>query len=86
MTAKSISSQLRRTITERANSCCENCRSQEIFATQKLSVEHITPVSKKGATTIDNLAFACQGCNNHKYTKTQAIDPLTLKVVNLYHP
>ncbi|MBP9074885.1 MAG: HNH endonuclease [Caldilineaceae bacterium] len=39
-----------------------------------------------GETALDNLALACQGCNNHKYTKTEAQDPVSDKVVPLYHP
>lgn len=86
MTPRSISRQLRQAVAERANGCCEYCRSQEIFSTQVFSVEHIIPVSQQGETTVDNLALACQGCNNHKYNKTQGRDPVTLEVVNFYHP
>ena len=35
---------------------------------------------------MSNLAFACQGCNGHKYTSMQAPDPLDGKVVSLFHP
>jgi len=86
MTVKPINRQLRHTVTERAKGCCEYCKSQEIFSTQNLSVEHIIPISKNGSTTADNLALACQGCNNYKYTKTQGIDPITNEITNLYHP
>jgi len=86
MTAKPVSSQLRRIVTERARGCCEYCQSQEIYSTQSFSVEHITPVSKNGETTADNLALACQGCNNYKYIKTQGLDPVTIEIINLYHP
>jgi len=53
---------------------------------QAFSVEHIDPRSQEGANTIDNLALACQGCNNHKYTKTYANDPITGQQVPLFHP
>jgi len=86
MTAKPVSSQLRRIVTERARGCCEYCQSQEIYSTQSFSVEHITPVSKNGETIADNLALACQGCNNYKYIKTQGLDPVTIEIINLYHP
>jgi hypothetical protein len=86
MTAKPISSKLRRIVTERAKGCCEYCKSQEFFATQNLSVEHIIPIAKNGTSTSDNLALACQGCNNYKHTKTQGRDPATLEITNLYHP
>lgn len=35
---------------------------------------------------MDNLALACQGCNNHKYIKTEGGDPVSGEMVPLYHP
>ena len=32
-----------------------------------------------------NLAFSCQGCNNHKYTAVTALDPATGATVTLFH-
>ena len=40
----------------------------------------------KAESTLDNLALACQGCNNHKYNKTEGRDPITGDIVPLYHP
>jgi hypothetical protein len=77
---------LRRGVWDRARGCCEYCRSQERFAMQTFSVEHIEPRSREGDTASDNLALACQGCNNHKYAKTEAVDPATGAVVPLFHP
>ncbi len=81
-----ISAFLKRTIVERAKGCCEYCQSQAKFATQIFSTEHIKPQSKGGETDLDNLALACQGCNNHKYNKTEAYDNLTNKITLLYNP
>jgi len=53
---------------------------------QSFSIEHILPRSKGGETTSINLALACQGCNNHKYTKVDGRDPITGDNVLLYHP
>ena len=86
MTAQPISSKLRRIVMERAKGCCEYCKSQEIFATQSLSVEHIIPIAKNGTSTSDNLALACQGCNNRKYNRTEAYDPIDGQLAPLYHP
>ncbi|MEK8018087.1 MAG: HNH endonuclease [Candidatus Parabeggiatoa sp.] len=77
---------LKNQVIERAQGNCEYCRSQARFATQAFSIEHITPQSKGGQTAFDNLALACQGCNNHKYNKTEATDPITTESVPLYHP
>ncbi len=49
-------------------------------------VDHIVPRSAGGATHTDNLAFACSGCNAHKYNKTSALDPVSGEAVALYHP
>lgn len=35
---------------------------------------------------MDNLAFARQCCNNHKYTKTGGVDPVSGEFVPLFHP
>lgn len=77
---------LRRAVELRAQGRCEYCHSQARFATQSYSLEHITPRSRGGETSLSNLAFACQGCNNHKYNRTAALDGLTKTVVPLYHP
>ena len=81
-----VSSRLRRQVAERAGGCCEYCRSQERFAMQAFSAEHIAPRSQRGQTYPENLAWACQGCNNHKYDKSSARDPLTGEIVPLFHP
>jgi 5-methylcytosine-specific restriction endonuclease McrA len=73
-------------VAERASDCCEYCRSQARFAMQAFSAEHIEPRSQEGTNALDNLALACQGCNNHKYNKTQASDPTTGEQVPLFHP
>ncbi len=78
--------QLKQDIIERAQGCCEYCHSQARFSTQEFSVEHIIPVSCGGETVYDNLALACQGCNNHKYTKTKGGNPENGEIVPLYNP
>jgi len=79
-------STLKNKVVERAQGSCEYCRSQARFATQSFSIEHIIPQSKGGQNALDNLALACQGCNNHKYNKTEAIDPITGEIAPLYNP
>lgn len=81
-----ISQKLRRLVIQRAQGCCEYCLSQELFSTQKFSIDHIIPVEKGGKTTLENLALSCQGCNSYKHTKTEDYDPLTRQFVCLYHP
>lgn len=42
--------------------------------------------SQGGATELENLAFACEGCNGHKAGKTHAMDPASGDRVQLFHP
>lgn len=81
-----ITAEQKRKVVERAKRCCEYCRSQARFAIQSFSVEHIIPQSRGGTNSLDNLALACQGCNNFKYNKIEDKDPVTGNMVSLYHP
>ena len=76
----------RRVVRERARGRCEYCQSPVGFSTEPFTVEHIHPKSRGGPTTLDNLAFACAGCNGHKAAKTHALDPGTSTTVPLFHP
>ncbi len=42
---------VRREVARRARGCCEYCRSQERFAMQPFSVEHVEPRSRQGANS-----------------------------------
>ena len=70
----------------RANGVCEYCRHQAAFSSQPFAIEHIIPFAIGGETSSNNLALACQGCNNHKHTKTTATDPISRQTVPLFHP
>ncbi|WP_088892540.1 HNH endonuclease [Leptolyngbya ohadii] len=86
MSSDRVTAQQRRFVVERAKGCCEYCMSQMEFATQAFSVEHILPHTRGGSSEPENLALSCQGCNNHKFTKTEGFDPLTQETVPLFHP
>lgn len=86
MTERRVTAQQKRALEERAQGCCEYCRSQARFGLQSFSAEHIKPRIRGGETTLDNLALACQGCNNHKHTKTEGRDSMSGSIVPLYHP
>jgi len=81
-----VTTGLRQEVAGRARNCCEYCRSQERFAMQAFAVEHIDPRSRAGPTSAGNLAYACQGCNNHKYNRTHGRDPVSGAEVALFHP
>jgi 5-methylcytosine-specific restriction endonuclease McrA len=69
--------QLRRLVFARASGCCEYCVSQACYSTHSFAIEHITPKHRGGKTVLENLALACQGCNNHKHTKIKSRDPIS---------
>lgn len=73
-------------VKQAAQECCEYCGAQEAYSPDTFSIEHIQPIAKGGTNDFNNLANACQGCNNRKYTHTDAIDPLSGTLVALYHP
>ena len=76
----------RELVAARARGCCEYCLCPERFSPTPFSVEHVVPVSRGGGDRVDNLAFACQGCNNFKYVSTEARDPVTGQPAPLYNP
>lgn len=86
MSSKRVTAQQKRTVIDRAKGCCEYCYSQLYFTNHSFSIEHIIPKSQGGESHLDNLALSCQSCNNHKYTKTEGIDPLSGRIAPLYHP
>ncbi len=81
-----MTSATRNAVAARAGACGEYCRSQERFAVQSFSIEHVRPRSAGGSDDVSNLAYSCQGCNNHKLTCTTATDPVTGLEVPLFDP
>lgn len=86
MSSQYVPVALKQLVFDRANGTCEYCRSQAKYAIDSLVMEHIQPISQGGQTSAENLALSCQTCNNCKYTKTEAPDPVTALMVPLFHP
>lgn len=86
MAKKKITQKVREQVKQRAKGYCEYCFYPEAYANQFYSIEHIIPLSKNGTDNLDNLAYACQCCNGHKYNKTHAIDAISGKKVAIFHP
>lgn len=81
-----MNARLKAEVQAQAHGCCEYCWSQEEYSPDPFSVEHITPLSRGGNDELENLAFACQGCNNRKYVNTEAVDPASGELAPLFHP
>ena len=86
MSSQYVPVALKRLVFKRANGMCEYCRSPVKYAIDSLVMEHIQPISQGGQTLAENLALSCQTCNNCKYTKNKALDPVTNLIVPLFHP
>jgi hypothetical protein len=86
MPTKRITTSLRLQVAARAHGNCEYCRSQEMYATEPFSVDHIIPRVRGGKTQPDNLAYACLGCNSYKSTQTDALDKATGEPAPLFNP
>jgi HNH endonuclease len=86
MSSEYIPVALKQLVFDRAKGLCEYCRSQARFAIDPLVIDHIQPVSRGGKTIAENLALSCQTCNSYKYTKTEALDPVTNQSMSLFHP
>jgi hypothetical protein len=56
---------LRRQVLERDAYRCQHCGGWE-----NLAVDHITPESKGGAATLENLQALCRSCNSKKGVRT----------------
>ena len=81
-----VDGQLREFVARRALYRCEYCHSHERFSADSFSVDHILPRARGGPTDAANLALACQGCNNHKFTATESRDPQTDEVAPIFNP
>lgn len=77
---------VREQVGKRANDICEYCRCPLFMSTSPFSIEHIESLAKGGSEDINNLALACQGCNNFKYDFITAIDPISGESFPLFHP
>ncbi len=86
MSEPRLTQQQKNFIKQRAKGCCEYCFSQVAFCPDPFSIEHIIPRTRGGTNDLENLALACQGCNNLKYSHIESIDPVTGKSAPLYHP
>lgn len=86
MSRKRPTTRQRQTVSTRAKGLCEYCFAPKMYSNAPFVVEHIHPVAHGGLTELDNLAYACIGCNGHKSDKLDAPDPHTGASVPLFHP
>src|ERR1700677_1745144 len=78
--------QIRLLVRTRARGRCEYCRIEEAFTGHAFTLDHVSPESGGGATTVANLAYACIGCNVRKSNKTEAPDLTDGALASLFNP
>jgi hypothetical protein len=84
--ASDINKKLRAEVTRRAGQRCEYCLVHEDDAGFPHQVDHIVSRKHSGASTLDNLAYACVICNRYKGSDIASIDPRTGETVRLFDP
>lgn len=65
---------------------CDYCRMLTSFDPLPFQVDHIIAEQHGGKTVLDNLAWSCLHCNKHKGPNIAGIDPVTGRLVALFHP
>ena len=77
---------LRREVATDSDDRCGYCLTPQEYTGIELVHDHIIPESLGGKTVRENLWLACRRCNQHKYTRTEGVDPITQQTVPLYNP
>lgn len=78
---------VRMAVRRRAGDQCEYCHiRQQDSPVASFQVEHIIARQHGGGDDLDNLALACNRCNLHKGPNLAGVDPVSGKIVALYHP
>jgi hypothetical protein len=83
---KAVARAVRRKVRDRAENRCEYCQHPASYSCAPYVCEHVWPRVRGAGNTTADLAWACPGCNSHKYEKTHAPDPQTGRVVPLFNP
>ncbi len=81
-----ISEATQNQVRQRAKLLCEYCHASEQWQYVSFTVDHVIPLAKGGANSIDNLALACFHCNRQKSDKIVAFDEQSLSEVPLFNP
>ncbi len=81
-----MNSRLENLVWERARSLCEYCRFPVDHAEADFQIDHIVAQKHLGTSSEDNLALACYHCNTYKGPNIAGIDPITGRIIRLFHP
>ena len=78
--------EIQREVEQRAKERCEYCGMHQALQGATFHVEHVIPRCRSGESNLENLAWACPGCNLRKSDRVEAPDPQTGAVARLFDP
>jgi hypothetical protein len=81
-----VPASIRRIVTQRAGNRCEYCQLSQAGQEALFHIDHIIPEMDGGLTAPENLALACVSCSLRKGARQTQLDPVTRRLVRLYHP
>jgi hypothetical protein len=81
------SPKVRQQVRQRANERCEYCQLPEAYGISRFHADHVIPVRRHhGSEGVENLAWACVGCNTNKSSDIASYDVDTKQLTPLYNP
>jgi hypothetical protein len=81
-----MKSSLEDLVWQRAKGRCEYCQMPQEFDELTFEIDHVIAQKHRGKTTAGNLALACFPCNKNKLSDLSGIDPVTRRIVRIFHP
>ncbi len=84
--SKNIPQVLRAEVAERAEFLCEYCRRPEADSFIRYQCDHILSRKHGGKTILQNLAYTCPVCNNHKGSDLVTVLEDEEVVIRLFNP
>lgn len=81
-----IAANLRTEVITRAYQSCEYCLIHADYGTFVHEIDHVIAQKHGGATTLDNLAYACAQCNRNKGSDIASVDPETGAPEFIFNP
>ena len=82
----SVPERIRRQVQHRAQGSCEYRLIHEADMYYPHEADHVIAEKHGGATSLENLAWACFYCNRFKGSDLASVDPASQKVVLLFNP
>jgi hypothetical protein len=81
-----VNAQQRQLVADRAYRVCEYCLLHEDDTFWGCQIDHIISRKHGGLSALENLAWACACCNNHKGSDIAALVGHPPRLSRLYHP